>query len=240
MGDWNVVFAMLGSALAVWAALDLGKLFGVNEVRNQLVRDGYGFWDTDKLGRRQFHLKPLQPPTFVVPQSESGTSPNAGLVAKTRLILQQLATRKGHDRCWYNPEVLRELLDLHGIELSADRTDLPSEDDFAAGCNRFRRELYGKTSANIPRTVELTPRDQIVIVAALRYAFSNVDSLNEALADHNVTETIEDGHGEEEVPTIRINLLPDREYHGSALRENEIEQVLYDMKLDRIVRRIDA
>lgn len=37
---------------------------------------------------------------------------------KIRLIIENWATQQGHDRCWYYPEVFREIAELVGAKIS--------------------------------------------------------------------------------------------------------------------------
>lgn len=74
--------------------------------------------------------------------------------AETQLVTQMLGTirqlksvaeAKGHDNCWYNPEVLYALMQIWGIEPPGkeDRS-LPSRCEFEQGCREFQDKLYGK------------------------------------------------------------------------------------------------
>lgn len=65
---------------------------------------------------------------------------------ETKRILRLWAEKQGHDRCWYYPDLFRQLMELHGIELPADLGQ-PSLDEFQAGCKRFQTEEYGLMQA---------------------------------------------------------------------------------------------
>jgi UDP-glucose 6-dehydrogenase len=58
----------------------------------------------------------------------------------TRSLLLELANRQGHDRCWWNPEILQQLFAIH--EIVVPSPILPTESEFREGCNTFTEELY--------------------------------------------------------------------------------------------------
>ena len=62
-------------------------------------------------------------------------------VTKAKRILQKWVDRQGHERCWYYPEIFRELCNLFDIKISVD-PNLPPEEEFKEGCNRYRKEEY--------------------------------------------------------------------------------------------------
>lgn len=65
------------------------------------------------------------------------------LEAETRSILQEWVDQQGHNRCWYYPELFRRLVALYGVEASKEPA-LPPEEEFKAGCNKYREEEYSK------------------------------------------------------------------------------------------------
>ena len=60
--------------------------------------------------------------------------------ARAKQIIQKWVDKQGHDRCWYYPELFRELADLFGVK--ASDPGLPPEEEFKAGCERYRKEEY--------------------------------------------------------------------------------------------------
>jgi hypothetical protein len=64
-------------------------------------------------------------------------------LARVRRLVQNWLDKQGHDRCWYYPEIFTELaraLELQHIVLKPPQ--LPTLDEFRAGCERFQREEY--------------------------------------------------------------------------------------------------
>ena len=61
---------------------------------------------------------------------------------QTKAILQECANRQGHHKCWWNPEVLKSLMDLHHIKPTVE-PNLPSREEFAEGCEAYAGDLYG-------------------------------------------------------------------------------------------------
>lgn len=59
---------------------------------------------------------------------------------KAKQIIQSWVNKRGHDRCWYYPDLFRQLADLFGIE--TQDPGLPPEEEFRAGCERYRKEEY--------------------------------------------------------------------------------------------------
>lgn len=59
---------------------------------------------------------------------------------KVKTILQNFANKKGHDKCWFNLEVLEELMKLYNIEYGD--AELVSKEEFKLGCQRFCEDLY--------------------------------------------------------------------------------------------------
>jgi hypothetical protein len=55
-------------------------------------------------------------------------------------IVRMWVEKQGHDRCWYYPEIFRELADELGINYP--HPGLPSREEFERGCTRYQKELY--------------------------------------------------------------------------------------------------
>jgi hypothetical protein len=65
--------------------------------------------------------------------------------AQARSILQEWVDQQGHNRCWYYPDLFRRLCDLYGIKPTVE-PHLPPEEEFKAGCDKYRGEEYSKPS----------------------------------------------------------------------------------------------
>lgn len=58
-----------------------------------------------------------------------------------RVILDEWQNQQGHNRCWYYPEIFDSLCALLGVKNKRPK-ELPSEEDFKSGCERYRRLEY--------------------------------------------------------------------------------------------------
>jgi hypothetical protein len=61
--------------------------------------------------------------------------------ADAKRILQTWMDEQGHNRCWYYPDVFRELATLFGVDASKE-PGLPPRAEFEEGCARYQREEY--------------------------------------------------------------------------------------------------
>ncbi len=79
-----------------------------------------------------------------VSDSQQGELESRITLNMTKSTLQEWADKQGHDRCWYFPDIFGQLARILGI--TPEKTpELPSEEEFKAGCERYRLEQYGKT-----------------------------------------------------------------------------------------------
>ena len=60
---------------------------------------------------------------------------------KAKRVIQDWADKQGHDRCWYYPELFRELVEIFEIKLSKNPS-LPPLDEFKKGCEKYQKEEY--------------------------------------------------------------------------------------------------
>ena len=60
-----------------------------------------------------------------------------------RAILSGWADKQGHDRCWYYPDLFRELCRALGVPEPAG-SGLPPLAEFEEGCRRYQGEEYGQ------------------------------------------------------------------------------------------------
>lgn len=58
-------------------------------------------------------------------------------------ILQEWVDQQGHNRCWYYPDLFRKLARLYGVKMTVEPA-LPPEEEFRAGCDKYREEEYSK------------------------------------------------------------------------------------------------
>ena len=62
-------------------------------------------------------------------------------VQKAKDVLQEWVDKQGHDRCWYYPDLFRQLADILKVKPSKEPA-LPPLDEFKKGCERYQREEY--------------------------------------------------------------------------------------------------
>lgn len=67
-------------------------------------------------------------------------TPEALKCAQAILILEMWTSRQSHDRCWYYPDVFRQLCNI--FDVAAPPQHLPPRPEFEEGCRRFQREQY--------------------------------------------------------------------------------------------------
>jgi len=53
--------------------------------------------------------------------------------------------KQGHDRCWYYPDIFRQLCELFDVKITVN-PNLPPCKEFKAGCERYQEEEYGKST----------------------------------------------------------------------------------------------
>jgi|GEM_PF-2740537 len=58
-----------------------------------------------------------------------------------RILQRHASSQKGHNNCWYHPEVLEELMRVFGIEYPTDRNLLPRS-EFRLRCQEYECEVY--------------------------------------------------------------------------------------------------
>jgi hypothetical protein len=64
-------------------------------------------------------------------------------VDKTKSIIQTWVDKQGHDRCWYYPELFRQLAEEYEIKQTIP-SSLPPRNEFEGGCLRYQTEEYGE------------------------------------------------------------------------------------------------
>lgn len=70
-------------------------------------------------------------------------------VEEARNILLTWAYQRGHDRCWYYPDVFLKLCELFDT-VPSNHPDLPPREEFEAGCKRYQDEQYGVKDVQLP------------------------------------------------------------------------------------------
>lgn len=63
--------------------------------------------------------------------------------AAARSILQAWVDKQGHERCWYYPDLFRQLAALYGV-VPKEEPGLPPIEEFKAGCAKYQAEEYSE------------------------------------------------------------------------------------------------
>lgn len=61
-----------------------------------------------------------------------------GQYQDAKSLLQQWVDKRGHDRCWYYPEIFNQLCVALDVEVKAP--ELPTRSEFETGCRRYQDE----------------------------------------------------------------------------------------------------
>ncbi len=62
-------------------------------------------------------------------------------VEKVKEVIQEWVNKQGHDRCWYYPELFKELIKILDVKPSKE-PKLPPINEFKKGCERYQEEEY--------------------------------------------------------------------------------------------------
>jgi hypothetical protein len=68
---------------------------------------------------------------------------------EARRVLQQWVDKQGHERCWYYPDLFRELAEILEVEPSKEPA-LPPLAEFKRGCEKYQKEEFGLDSHTKP------------------------------------------------------------------------------------------
>ena len=63
---------------------------------------------------------------------------------RAKTIIQEWVDKQGHERCWYYPEMFRELANLFEVE-AKNAPSLPPLAEFKRGCERYQQEEFKHT-----------------------------------------------------------------------------------------------
>lgn len=61
--------------------------------------------------------------------------------AEAKAIIQSWLDKQGHEKCWYYPELFRELATLFDLKPTVEPA-LPPRNEFKEGCSRYEEEIY--------------------------------------------------------------------------------------------------
>lgn len=56
--------------------------------------------------------------------------------------MQAWTDKQNHERCWYYPDLFRQLVAVFGVK-SVKAPQLPPRAEFEAGCRRYQDEEFG-------------------------------------------------------------------------------------------------
>ena len=62
-------------------------------------------------------------------------------LAQVRGILQAWLDKQGHERCWYYPDLFRQLAGVVGVAAKLEPA-LPPLEEFQEGCRRYQLEEF--------------------------------------------------------------------------------------------------
>ena len=60
---------------------------------------------------------------------------------EAKKILEEWIDKQGHERCWYYPDLLEELIKIYGVT-SSKSPSLPPLEEFKKGCLKYQEEEY--------------------------------------------------------------------------------------------------
>ena len=60
---------------------------------------------------------------------------------KTKILLKKWIDKQGHDRCWYYPDIFKEIIKIHNIKLDIQK-NLPPLEEFKEGCRKYQEEEF--------------------------------------------------------------------------------------------------
>jgi hypothetical protein len=58
-------------------------------------------------------------------------------------IVTEWATKQGHDRCWYYPDLFRKLVEVLKLDVEVEK-NLPPQEEFSYCCKQYEKEIYEK------------------------------------------------------------------------------------------------
>ncbi|MEN9626022.1 MAG: hypothetical protein RL557_350 [archaeon] len=65
-------------------------------------------------------------------------------VQKAKHVIQEWIDKQGHERCWYYPDLYRQLAEI--FQVTQTKTPaLPPLEEFKKGCEKYQQEEYNKT-----------------------------------------------------------------------------------------------
>lgn len=59
-----------------------------------------------------------------------------------RQVILEWDSKKGHDRCWYYPDLFHEIANIVGVHL-VQPTEKLSREEFEEGCRMYQQQEYG-------------------------------------------------------------------------------------------------
>lgn len=62
-------------------------------------------------------------------------------IDQAKTLLHNWLNKQGHDRCWYYPEIFKELCSLFNVTMTVE-PKLPPRSEFEKGCCKYQDEQY--------------------------------------------------------------------------------------------------
>jgi hypothetical protein len=60
---------------------------------------------------------------------------------EAKSLIQSWVDQQGHERCWYYPDLFRQLAHLFDVKMAVE-PKLPPLPEFKLGCERYQKEEY--------------------------------------------------------------------------------------------------
>lgn len=77
-------------------------------------------------------------------------------LAKVRKTVQTWLDKQGHDRCWYYPDLFKEIATALDLKPTVE-PKLPTLEEFREGCRRYQAEEYGLPIVHPDGRIEINP-----------------------------------------------------------------------------------
>lgn len=58
-------------------------------------------------------------------------------------IIEEWNSYQGHSCCWFYPDLIKKIAKILKVKIKVNVGEI-TEDEFRCGCERYRKEIYGK------------------------------------------------------------------------------------------------
>lgn len=90
---------------------------------------------------------------------------NLNKIQQIQAVIQEWDSKKGHNRCWFYPELFQQIAKIVEVPLT-DSPILPPKEEFEACCEKYKEEQYSlpNTQVSEKEKHEQFPENEIVHV----------------------------------------------------------------------------